>query len=352
MRDPDLTCTATCWKISRAIQGINDSKRRHWACELNPPAVPKLYLFPFAAGCKGAEGAALGGCCPQHHEHKAWGLVPCSSQQRFPWQPASWLLNYSLPFKKWHQAKGTTHPQLPMVLDFSKHWAMFNFLMYLVIVFGNLVLDLFFFWYCYYLHHYCVSIVLWNAKKVKSYLKHRVFLVAGGMQMQPPPSEKPCWPERAVTDALLGECWSHDLFYKMCQTCYKKPQQSYPCCSLWNWVFSSCCAGFSCLMGSCRYQHAVLRADTFFILLHEQRLQDIFLQLKKGEKMSIHLWYWLSLLCLDQCRFITSHRLRNSFGIQLLLQLLEGLVKVFLMVDKTELSSDKLPFPSKTEESS
>lgn len=134
--------------------------------------------------------------------------------------------------------------------------------------------------------------------------------------MKPTPSEKPSWHGRAVTDARLGELWSHDLFCKMCQTCYKKPQQSYPCCSLWNWVFSSCCAGFSCLMCSCRYKHAVLRADAFFILLHEQKLQDIFLQLKKEEKLSIHSWFWLPLLCLDQFRFITSavHRLRNSFG--------------------------------------
>lgn len=130
---------------------------------------------------------------------------------------------------------------------------------------------------------------------MESYLKHTAFLVAGSMQMKPTPSEKPSWHGRAVTDALLGELWSHDLFCKMCQTGYKKPQQSYPCCSLWNWVFSSCCAGFSCLMCSCRYKHAVLRADAFFILLHEQRLQDIFLQLKKEEKLSIHSWFWLPL---------------------------------------------------------
>lgn len=135
------------------------------------------------------------------------------------------------------------------------------------------------------------------------------------MQMQPTPSEKLYWNGRTVTDALLGECWSHDLFCKMCQACYKKPQQSYPCCGLWNWVFSSCCAGFSYLMCSCRHQHAVLRADAFFILLHEQRLQDMFLQLKKGKKLSLHVWYWLFLLCFDPFRLITSavHGLRYSF---------------------------------------
>lgn len=132
------------------------------------------------------------------------------------------------------------------------------------------------------------------------------------MQIQPTPSEKFYWHGRTVTEALLGESWSHDLFCKMCQTCYKKPQQSSPCCSVWNRVFSSCCAGFSYLMCSCRCQRAVLRADAFFILLHEQRH---FPAAWEKEKLSICLWCCLSLLCLDQFRFITSavHRLRNSF---------------------------------------
>lgn len=138
-------------------------------------------------------------------------------------------------------------------------------------MFANLALNLFFFFqlllpsslFC----SNC-SLKCWESEKL---LKTHRFFVAGSMQIQPTPSEKPYWHGRTVTDALLGECWSHDLFCKMCQTCYKKPQQSSPCCSVWNRVFSSCCAGFSYLMCSCRCQRAVLRADAFFILLHEQR---------------------------------------------------------------------------------
>lgn len=118
-----------------------------------------------------------------------------------------------------------------------------------------------------------------------------------------------------MTDAHSRECWSHDRFSKLCQTCSKKPHWSYSCCSLWNWFVSMCCASFSYLMCSWGNLRTVLRANAFFILLCECRLLDIFLQRKNGKKISIRLWHWFSLFCLDHLRFITLavHELNNSF---------------------------------------
>lgn len=127
------------------------------------------------------------------------------------------------------------------------------------------------------------SHVLWNAEKVKIYLKHTGFLVAG----------KHAGAVNTQCNSLtgMGGLWQMHIWESagamtslaMCQTCSKKPKQSYSCFSLWNWVIPSCCASFSYLMCSCRYHCAVLRADAFFILLCKCRLLNIFLQCKKGK---------------------------------------------------------------------
>lgn len=44
-------------------------------------------------------------------------------------------------FEKVTERQGTTHPRLPVVLDFQSA-KLFNFLIHLVIMFANLILDL------------------------------------------------------------------------------------------------------------------------------------------------------------------------------------------------------------------
>lgn len=166
----------------------------HRVCDSNPPpghGLPTLYLFPFAAWCRVLGSGCAGDRQPGHAgmllgerrwvaalgaaQTKRGGRFPAAAgSNRHDNQQADYSITAFL-LKNDIKPRDNTS-SASRGAWFSKRRAMFNFLIYLVIMFANLVLDLFLLLLPLLLFY---PRVLWNAEKVKSYLKCTVFLVAG-----------------------------------------------------------------------------------------------------------------------------------------------------------------------------
>lgn len=137
---------------------------------------------------------------------------------------------------------------------FSKRQAMFNFLIHLVIMFANLILNLFLLLSLSLLlfYHRCLG----NARKVKRKKEKKTYwfsFLQENLQMHSAPRVKalPAWRECDTFGRVLEPWPICKTCPKTCQTCPKNPQWNCLCCSLWNRAVSLCCASFSQLTCSC-----------------------------------------------------------------------------------------------------